>query len=75
VFFLIVKNKAKYCRYWGRMWGFKGFIGIHGYKKEYLVKIGVSFIQKDVLGGGFNKSILEGIYQYLVKLGVFFNIP
>jgi hypothetical protein len=26
------------------MWGIKRFIGIVGYKKEYLVKIGVSFI-------------------------------
>jgi hypothetical protein len=29
---------------------------------------------KYVLGGGFNKSILGDIYQYLVKLEVFFNI-
>jgi hypothetical protein len=33
------------------------------------------FYWKDVLGGGFNKRILRDIYQYLVKLGVFFNIP
>ena len=29
----------------------------------------------DVMGGGFNKRILGGIYPYIVKLGVFFNIP
>jgi hypothetical protein len=28
------------------VWGIRGFIGIGGYKKGYLVKIGVSFIGK-----------------------------
>jgi hypothetical protein len=47
---------------------YRGFIGIGGYKKwvssknrGYLVKIGF-FYWKDVLGGGFNKRILGGIY-------------
>jgi hypothetical protein len=35
-----------YCRYWGGMWGLKGFIGIRGCKKGYIVKIGVSFVAK-----------------------------
>jgi hypothetical protein len=33
------------------------------------------FYWKYVLGGVLNISILGGIYQYLVKLRVFFNIP
>jgi hypothetical protein len=35
----------------------------------------VSFNWIDVLGGGLNKRILGGIFQYLVKLKVLFNIP
>jgi hypothetical protein len=57
------------------VWGTKGFIGIGGYKKGYLVKVDIFFNCKYVLGGGFKKSILEGIYQHLVKLEVLFNIP
>jgi len=44
--FKLTKINSIYCRYWGGMWGFKGFKGIGGYKKGYLVKIGVSFIAK-----------------------------
>jgi hypothetical protein len=55
--------------YWG------GVYRYWGYEKGYLVKIGVSFYWKDVMGGGLNKNSFGGIYQYLVKLGVFFNIP
>jgi hypothetical protein len=33
------------------------------------------FYWKDVLEMGFNKIILGGIYQYLVKIVVLFNIP
>jgi hypothetical protein len=44
------------------------------YKKRLLVKI-CFFYWKYVLRGGFKKMILEGIYQYLVKLEIFFNIP
>jgi hypothetical protein len=57
------------------MWGLRGFIGIGGYKNRHLVKIEVSFYLKDALEGEFNKRILGGIYQYLVKLGALFNIP
>ena len=41
--------------------------------KEYLMKIEF-FNWKYVLGGRINKMILVGICQYLVKLGVVFNI-
>jgi hypothetical protein len=34
------------------MWGLKGFIGIWGYKKGYLIKIGVSIIVKMYWKGG-----------------------
>jgi hypothetical protein len=52
-----------------------GFIGIGGYEKGYLVKIWVSFIGKMYWEGEVDKRIFGGIYQYLVKLGVFFIIP
>jgi hypothetical protein len=65
-----------YCRYWGGCGVSRGwFIGIGGYKKGYLLKIGISFIKKMYWEGGFKKRILGDIYQYLVKLGLFFNIP
>jgi hypothetical protein len=38
------------------MWGLKGFIFIEGYKKGYLVKIGISFIQKMYWEGGLEKG-------------------
>jgi hypothetical protein len=41
------------------MWGLKGFIGIGGYKKGYLVKIGVSFIAKMYWEGGSKKGFWE----------------
>jgi hypothetical protein len=41
------------------MWGLKGFIGIAGYKKGYLVKIGVSFIVKMYWEGGSTKGFWE----------------
>jgi len=37
------------------MWGLEGFIGIGGYKKRYLVKIGVSFIRNMYWEGGSKK--------------------
>jgi hypothetical protein len=52
--------------------GIKRFIGIGGYKKGYLVKVG--FLFEICIGRGFNKMILGSIYQYLVKLEVFINI-
>jgi hypothetical protein len=33
------------------------------------------FYWKDALGGRCNERIFGGIYQYIVKLGVFLNIP
>jgi hypothetical protein len=41
------------------MWGLKGFIGIRGYKKGYLVKIGVYFIGKMYWEGGSKKGFWE----------------
>jgi hypothetical protein len=53
--------------------------GIKNAMKKWIHRISSKnrgfFNWKDVLGGGFNKRILGGIFQYLVKLGVFFNIP
>jgi hypothetical protein len=48
--------------------------GVFGKDKGYIVKI-IFFYWKNVLRGGLNKRIWGGIYQYLVKLGLFFNIP
>jgi hypothetical protein len=56
------------------MWSLNGFIGIGGYKKGHLVKHKFLLLER-CIEGGFNKRILGGIYQYLVKLGAFFNIP
>jgi hypothetical protein len=56
------------------IWGLKGFMGIAGYRKGYLVKIGVSFIGKMYWKGG-SKNNFGKNFQYLVKLGVFLNIP
>jgi hypothetical protein len=41
------------------MWGLKGFIGIGGYKKGYLVKIRVSFIGNMYWEGGSTKGFWE----------------
>jgi hypothetical protein len=41
------------------IWGLKGFIGIGGCKKRYLVKIRVSFIRKMYLEGGSIKGFWE----------------
>jgi len=38
------------------MWGLKGFIGIGGYKKGYLLKIRVSFIANMYWEGGLIKG-------------------
>ena len=61
-----------------KVWGFYRYLGVlkgvSSEDNEYLVKIGV-FNWKYVLRGRINKNILVGIYQYLVKLGVFFDIP
>jgi hypothetical protein len=54
--------------------GLKGFIGIWGYKKGYLVKIGFLLLER-CIGRGVQQKDFGGIYQYLVKLGVLFNIP
>jgi hypothetical protein len=59
----------------------RGFIGIWGHKKRYLVKLEIPsknrffFYWKYVLGGGVQQKDLGGIYRYLVKLMVLFNIP
>ena len=41
---------------------------------NYLVKIGIFLIGEVYWEGGFNNTILGGILQYLVKLGIFFKI-
>jgi hypothetical protein len=41
------------------VWGLKGFIGIGEYKKGYLVKIGVSFIEKMYWEGVSTKGFWE----------------
>jgi hypothetical protein len=41
------------------MWGLRGFIGIGGYKKGYLVKIGVYFIGNMYWEGGSTKGFWE----------------
>jgi hypothetical protein len=57
-----------------------GGAGYQGVYRHCGVLKGVSsksrgfFYWKDLLGG-FNETILGGIYQYLAKLGVLFNIP
>jgi len=60
------------------MWGLKGFIGIGGYKKGYLVKIDDSFIAKMYLKGGSKKdfgryvpisSEIRGILYYPTNEG------
>jgi hypothetical protein len=48
---------------------------MRGYKKRYLVKIGALLLLERCIGRGVNKKILGGIYQYLMKLEVFLNIP
>jgi hypothetical protein len=55
-----VKNKVNILQVFGGMWGLKGFIGIWGYKRGYLVKQGVSFIRKMYWEEGSTKNI--GIY-------------
>jgi hypothetical protein len=54
--------------------GIGGFIGIGSIKRVSSENRGF-FYRKDVLGGDFNIKKFGGIYQYLVKLEVFFNIP
>jgi hypothetical protein len=51
----------------------RGFIGIGGYKEGYLVKMW-SFLIGKMYYKGFNKRILGGIDQYLMKIGIFFKI-
>jgi hypothetical protein len=41
------------------MGGLRGFIGIHGYKKGYLVNLGVYFIGKMYWEGGSTKGFWE----------------
>jgi hypothetical protein len=41
------------------MWGIGGFICILGYKRGYLVKIGVVFIGKNYWEGGSTKGFEE----------------
>jgi hypothetical protein len=41
------------------MWGVNGFKGIWEYKKGYLVKIRVSFIENMYWEGGSTKELLE----------------
>jgi hypothetical protein len=41
------------------VWGLKGFIGIEGYKKGYLVKIRVLFIGNLYWDGGLKKGFWE----------------
>jgi hypothetical protein len=41
------------------MWGIEGFIGIGGYRKGYLVKIGFSFIGNIYWEGASTKQFLE----------------
>lgn len=71
--FKLWKIKSIYCRYWGDV----GSLGVYRYCGVYK---GVSsknmgfFYWKDLLRGGFNNNISRVICQYLVKLGVFFNI-
>jgi hypothetical protein len=43
------------------MQGMRGFIGIWGYKREYLVKIGF-FGGKDVLGGADSTKIFWAVF-------------
>jgi hypothetical protein len=52
----------------------EGVLGLRGYKKGYLVKIGVYFIG-NMYWEGVQQKDFGVIYQYLVKLGVLFNIP
>jgi hypothetical protein len=56
------------------MQGIESFVSIGGYKMEYVVKIWVFIIGK-MYRERVKKRILGCIYHYLVKLGVFFNIP
>jgi hypothetical protein len=53
---------------------FKWVYRYWGYKKGDLLKHKFHLLEI-CIEVGFNKWILEGIYQYLVKLGAFFNIP
>ena len=46
------------------MWGLMGLIGIVGYKKRYLVKIGVSFMGNVYWEGGSKK----GFYEVLINI-------
>jgi hypothetical protein len=57
------------------MQGIQDFTGVERYKKEYMVKINFLLLLEICVGRGVKKRILEGIYQYLFKLGVLFNIP
>jgi hypothetical protein len=41
------------------MWALRGFIDIGGYKKGYLVKIGISFIRNMYWEGGSTKGFWE----------------
>jgi hypothetical protein len=41
------------------VWDIKEFIGIGGYKKGYLVKIGISFIGKMYWEGGSTKGLCD----------------
>jgi hypothetical protein len=58
----------------GVLWVSRGLKVLVGIKEVSSKNMGF-FSWKDVLGEGFNKWIFGGIYQYLVKLGVFLNIP
>jgi hypothetical protein len=60
----------------------RGFIGIWGYKKGNLVKLGIPsknrvflLLLEICIGRGVQQKDLGGIYRYLVKLIVLFNIP
>ena len=53
--------------------GFVKFILV-GIIREYIVKIGF-FKLKICIGRGLNKKIFVSNYQYVVKLGVLFNVP
>ena len=42
---------------------------------QYIVKIGVFLNWEGILGGGYKKTILGGIFQYFLKIGVLFHMP
>jgi hypothetical protein len=77
--FKIVKNRVNILEVLEDV-GYEGFYKYWGYKKGHLEKKVISsknniFLLERYIGNEVQKNIWGGIFQYLVKLGVFVNSP